>query len=75
MYIKDRKPLGDDLDDTTSLLDLLLSQLGNESGLDDERLVDSSLSEELVLVEVAQVNDGNGSSRSLNLGSVERDEL
>jgi hypothetical protein len=37
--------LGDNLDDTTSLLDLLLGQLGNESGLDDERLVDSALSE------------------------------
>jgi hypothetical protein len=37
--------LGDNLDDTTSLLDLLLGQLGDESGLDDERLVDSALSE------------------------------
>ena len=37
--------LGDDLDDTTGLLDLLLGQLGDESGLDDERLVDSALSE------------------------------
>jgi len=37
--------LGDDLDDTTGLLDLLLGQLGDESGLDDERLVDSALAE------------------------------
>jgi hypothetical protein len=37
--------LGDNLDDTTGLLDFLLGQLGDESGLDDERLVDSALSE------------------------------
>ena len=67
--------LGDNLDDTTSLLDLLLGQLGDESGLDDERLVDSALSEELVLVELAQVNDGDGALRGINLGSVERNEL
>jgi hypothetical protein len=37
--------LGDDLDDSTGLLDLLLGQLGDESGLDDERLADSALAE------------------------------
>jgi len=37
--------LGDDLDDSTGFLDLLLGQLGDESGLDDERLVDSALAE------------------------------
>lgn len=37
--------LGDDLDDSTGLLDLLLGQLGDESSLDDERLVDSALAE------------------------------
>ena len=37
--------LGDNLDDSTGFLDLLLGQLGDESGLDDERLVDSALAE------------------------------
>lgn len=37
--------LCDELDDTTSLLDLLLSEPGNESGLDDEWSVDSALAQ------------------------------
>ncbi len=37
--------LSDELDDTTGLLDLLLSESRDESGLDDERCVDSAFSE------------------------------
>jgi len=37
--------LCDELDDTPSLLDLLLGELGNESGLDDEWSVETAFTE------------------------------
>lgn len=84
--------LSDELDDTTSLLDLLLGQLGNESSLDDERLVDSALAQlktmsernqrmiasntyKLELAEVDEVNNGDATFGSINLGLRKRDEL
>ena len=43
---KERKMiLSDEFDNTTSLLDLLLGGAGDVSGLDDERGVDSALTE------------------------------
>jgi hypothetical protein len=37
--------LGNDLDNTSGLLDLLLCECGNEPSLDNERLVDSALAQ------------------------------
>lgn len=67
--------LGDELDDTTSCPDLLFGQPRDESSLDDERLGDSALTEELVLAELTEVNNGDGTFRGINLGGIEGDEL
>lgn len=69
--------LGDELDDTTGSLDLLLSLLGDEAGLDDEGLVDGTLAEELEGVgrAVDEVNDGDGAGRGVDLGLRKSDQL
>jgi hypothetical protein len=67
--------LSNELDDTTGSLDLRLSGLGDEAGLDDEGLVDAALAEELELAGVDKVNDGDGASGGLNLRLGKRNKL
>ena len=84
------RTLSDDLDNTAGLLDLLLRERRDESGLDDEWRVDSTLAQlkisldlrrldtftdQLELAESLQVNDGDGTGRSLDLGLGQGDEL
>lgn len=54
--------LCNELDDTTSLLDLLLSEPGDESGLDDEWSVNSALAQ---LDEVSAISQTRHHSKSL----------
>jgi hypothetical protein len=60
---------------TASSLDLLLSELGDEAGLDDEGLGNAALAEELEGAGVGEVNHGDGTSGGLNLGVGKGDEL
>jgi hypothetical protein len=83
--------LSDEFDNTTSLLDLLLSGAGDVSGLDNEGGVDSAFTElnisarseitsriptyQLELAELLEVDDGNGTRWGLNLSFGQGDEL
>ena len=69
------KILSDDLDNTTSLLDLLLGGARDVSGLDNEGGVDSAFTEQLEVAELLEVDDGDGSGWGLNLSFWEGDEL
>jgi len=52
--------LRNDLHDTAGLLDLLLCESGDESGLDDEGLLwESALSEDLAVTGLEGVDDGD----------------
>jgi hypothetical protein len=82
--LRNSKTLCNELDDTSSLLDLLLSEPGNESGLDDEWSVETSLTElscqfyfnffergktyELEFTEMSEVENWDGTFRSIGLG-------
>jgi hypothetical protein len=53
--------LSDELNDTTGLLDLLLSQAADPAGADDQRdLGETALSEDLGVTEREEVEDGDG---------------
>ena len=53
--------LGDELDDTASLLDLALGVLGEVAGADDEwNLWDTALTEDLAVAEWEEVEDWSG---------------
>lgn len=79
--------LSDELDDTASLLDLLLGVFRDETGLDDEWFVDTAFAQlsseclsefvthQLEFAEVGEVDNGNGTRGSLNLCFWQRDEL
>lgn len=53
--------LSDELNDTTGLLDLLLSKAADSAGADDQRdLRETALSEDLGVTEREEVEDGDG---------------
>lgn len=56
-----KRRLGDELDDTASLLDLALGVLGEVAGADDEwDLWDAALAEDLAVAEREEVKDWSG---------------
>ena len=70
--------LSDELNDTTGLLDLLLSKAADPAGADDQRdLRETALSEDLGVTEREEVEDGDGvllGTGDVGLTGLERDE-